>query len=134
LKSKEAWRIEEALYMNVYENIVIINASLSDEEIESAIAKIKEFIAVQGGQIVKTSVWGKRKLAYEIKKQKRGLYLLLVYKVMPPAIKKLEDFYRVFEPVIKYSVIRLGRKQVEHLEKTEAASESAEPKKESQGV
>jgi small subunit ribosomal protein S6 len=134
LKSKEAWRIEEALYMNVYENIVIINASLSDEEIESAIAKIKEFIAGQGGQIVKTSVWGKRKLAYEIKKQKRGLYLLLVCKVVPSAIKKLEDFYRVFEPVIKYSVIRLGRKQVEHLEKTEAASESAEPKKESQGV
>jgi len=134
LKSKEAWRIEEALSMNVYENIVIINASLSDEEIESAIAKIKEFIAGQGGQIVKTSVWGKRKLAYEIKKQKRGLYLLLVYKGMPSAIKKLEDFYRVFEPVIKYSVIRLGRKQVEHLEKTEAASESAEPKKESQVV
>jgi small subunit ribosomal protein S6 len=134
LQSKEAWRIEEALYMNVYENIVIINAALSDEEIESAIAKIKEFVAGQGGQIVKTSVWGKRKLAYEIKKQKRGLYLLLVYKLMPSAIKKLEDFYRVFEPVIKYSVIKLGRKQVEHLEKAEAASESAEQKKESQGV
>jgi len=116
--------------MNVYENIIILNASLPDEEIESAITKIKEFVGGQGGQIVKTSIWGKRKLAYEIKKQKRGLYLLLVYKTTPSTIKKLEDFYKVFEPVIKHSVIRLGKKQVEHLEKTEAASEAAEPKKE----
>jgi small subunit ribosomal protein S6 len=117
--------------MNVYENIIIINASLPDEEIDMAIAKIKEVITGQGGQIVKTSIWGKRKLTYEIKKQKRGLYLLLVYKAIPSAIKKLEDFYKVFEPVIKHSVIKLGKKQVEHLEKTEAASEPAEPKKES---
>jgi small subunit ribosomal protein S6 len=117
--------------MNVYENIVIINASLPDEEIEAAITKIKEVVAGQGGQIVKTSIWGKRKLAYEINKQKRGLYLLLVYKTMPSAIKKLEDFYKVFEPVIKHSIIKLGKKQLEHLEKTEAASESAEPKKQS---
>jgi small subunit ribosomal protein S6 len=117
--------------MNVYENIIILNASLPDEEIETAIAKIKEVIAGQGGQIVKTSVWGKRKLTYEIKKQKRGLYLLLVYKAIPSAIKKLEDFYKVFEPVIKHSVIKLGKKQVEYFEKTEAASEPTEPKKES---
>ena len=100
--------------MNFYENIVIINASLPDEEIEAAITKIKEVVAAQGGQIVKTSIWGKRKLSYEIKKQKRGLYLFLVYKIMPSAIKKLEDYYKVFEPVIKYSVIRMGKKQVEH--------------------
>jgi small subunit ribosomal protein S6 len=117
--------------MNVYENIVIINASLPDEEIEAAIAKIKEVVTGQGGQIIKTSIWGKKKLAYEIKKQKRGLFLLLVYKTMPSTIKKLEDFYKVFEPVIKHSVIRLGKKQVEHFEKTEAASEPVEPKKES---
>jgi len=116
--------------MNVYENIVIINASLPDEEIEAAITKIKEVVTGQGGQIIKTSIWGKKKLAYEIKKQKRGLFLLLVYKTMPSTIKKLEDFYRVFEPVIKHSVIRLGKKQVAHLEKTEAASEPVEPKKE----
>ena len=117
--------------MNVYENIVIINASLPDEEIEAAITKIKEVVTGQGGHIVKTSIWGKKKLAYEIKKQKRGVYLLLVYKIMPVAIKKLEDFYKVFEPVIKHSVIRLGKKQVEYLEKTEAPSEPTEPKKES---
>jgi small subunit ribosomal protein S6 len=116
--------------MNVYENIVIINASLPDEEIEAAITKIKEFIAGQGGQIVKTSNWGKKKLAYEIRKQKKGLYVLLVYKIPPLTIKKLEEFYKVFEPVIKHSIIKLGKKQVEHLEKTEAVLEQGEQKKE----
>lgn len=116
--------------MNVYENIIIINASLPDEEIDAAITKIKEFIAGQGGQIVKTNIWGKKKLAYEIKKQKKGLYVLLIYKTPPSTIKKLEEFYKVFEPVIKYCVIKLGAKQIEHLEKTEAASEQGEQKKE----
>jgi small subunit ribosomal protein S6 len=116
--------------MNVYENIIILNASLPDEEIEAAITKIKEFIAGQGGQIVKTNIWGKKKLAYEFKKQKKGFYVLLVYKTLPSTIKKLEEFYKVFEPVIKHSVIKLGTKQVEHLEKTEAALEQVEQKKE----
>jgi small subunit ribosomal protein S6 len=116
--------------MNVYENIIIINASLPDEEIEAAITKIKEFIAGQGGQIVKTNIWGKKKLSFEIKKQKKGLYVLLVYKTPSSTIKKIEEFYKVFEPVIKHSVIRLGPKQIEHLEKTEAVSEQGEQKKE----
>ncbi|OGW73910.1 MAG: 30S ribosomal protein S6, partial [Nitrospirae bacterium RIFOXYC2_FULL_44_7] len=66
--------------MNIYENIVILNASLSDEEIETASGKIKDLITNSGGEILKTDVWGRRKLAYEIKKQKKGFYLLLVFK------------------------------------------------------
>jgi len=114
--------------MNFYENIVILNASLADEEVEAAITKIKEFVTGQGGEIVKVSIWGKRKLSYEINKQKRGLYVFFVYKIPPATIKKLEEFYKVFDAVIKHSIIRLGAKQVEDLEKAEAANEPAEQK------
>jgi small subunit ribosomal protein S6 len=72
--------------MNVYENIVILNASLADEEIEAAITKIKEFVTGQGGEIVNISIWGKRKLSYEINRQKKGLYVLFVYR-HPATIK-----------------------------------------------
>lgn len=116
--------------MNIYENIIILNASLADEEIEAAITKIKEFITGQGGEIVKINIWGKKKLAYEIKKQKKGLYVLLVYKTPPSTIKKLEEFYKVFDPVIKYSVVKLGTKQAENLERVEAVSEPVEQKRE----
>ncbi len=116
--------------MNVYENIVILNASLSDEETESAITKIKEFITGQGGEIIKINIWGKRKLAYEINKQKRGLYVLIIYKLPPSVIKKLEEFYRFFDAIIKFSIIKLSAQQVQNLEKTETESEPPEQKKE----
>ncbi len=99
--------------MNIYENIVILNASLGDEEIETASGKIKDLITNSGGEILKTDVWGRRKLAYEIKKQKKGFYLLLVFKSPSAAIKKLEDYYKVFDPVVKYMVIKLEKKQAE---------------------
>lgn len=99
--------------MNIYENIIILNASLTDEEIEAAAAKIKALITNSGGEILKADNWGRKKLAYEIKKHKKGFYLLLIYKVAPSVIKKLEDYYKVFDPVIKFMVIKLDKKAFE---------------------
>lgn len=120
--------------MNIYENIVILNASLSDEEVEAAISKIKALITGSGGEVIKLQIWGKRKLAYEVNKQKRGLYVFLVYKTPPSTIKKLEEFYRVFDAVIKQMIIKLGAKQAGHLEKIEALSEPLEQKGEVKDV
>ncbi len=115
--------------MNIYENIVILDASLSDEEINNSISKIKDVILNAGGEVLKAESWGRRKLSYEIKKHNKGVYALFVYKTPPPVIRKLEDFYKVFDPVIKYMVIKLGRKQVKHFEKVRAA-EAEQPKSE----
>lgn len=101
--------------MNIYENIVILNASPSDEEIEASLKKIRDLITNSGGEILKTDVWGRRKLAYEIKKQKKGFYMLIAFRSASSLIKKLEDYYKVFDPVIKYIVIKLDKKQSAHL-------------------
>lgn len=123
--------------MNIYENIIILNASLSDEEIEAASGKIKDLITSSGGEILKVDVWGRRKLAYEIEKQNKGFYLLLFFKSPSPAIRKLEDYYKVFDPVMKYMVLKLAKKQSEAvLQSISAATgtpvsvEKAEPKSE----
>lgn len=115
--------------MNIYENIVILNAALPDEEINSSISKIKDIIVNSGGELLKTDMWGRKKLAYEIKKQDKGFYVLLTFKTDPSTIKKLEELYKVFDPVIKYMVIKLGTKEVKHLEKLQAA-EAEQPKSE----
>lgn len=99
--------------MNIYENIIILNASLNAEEIEAATGKVKDLIASSGGEILKVDTWGSKKLAYEIKKQKKGFYLLLFFKSPSSTIKKLEDYYKVFDPVIKYMILRLTRKQTD---------------------
>lgn len=117
--------------MNIYENIVILNASLSDEDLETATGKIKDLIAKSGGEMLKIDVWGRKKLADEIKKHKKGFYILFVFRADPSLIKKVEDYYKVFDPVIKYMMIRLEKKQAAHvinvLSQAEAMAK-AEPK------
>jgi small subunit ribosomal protein S6 len=116
--------------MNVYENMVILNAALSDEDVEAAVSKIKELIVNQGGEVLKVDVWGRRKLAYEIKKQKKGLYILLFFKTPSLTIKKLEEFYKVYDAVLKYIIIKLTTKQIRSLESVEASPEQMEQKSE----
>lgn len=109
--------------MNVYESMIILNAAISDEEADTAVAKIKDLITGQGGEVLKVDVWGRRKLAYEIKKQKKGLYVLFFYKAPSTTAKKLEEFFKVFDTVLKYIILRLGRKQVQSLDKAEPAEQ-----------
>jgi small subunit ribosomal protein S6 len=129
--------------MNIYENILILNASLTDEEADASTKKIKDLITNAGGEILKAEAWGRRKLANEVKKQKKGFYVFLVFRSASTVIRKLEDYYKVFDPVIKYMVIKLEKKQSAHvleaLSQAEAAAKAAaaaavaaaaEPKKE----
>ena len=110
--------------MNIYESMIILNAAISDEEADAAVTRIKDLITGQGGEVLKVDVWGRRKLSYEIKKQKKGLYVLLFYKAPSSTIRKLEELFKVFDTVVKYIIFRLGRKQVQNLEKVEPATET----------
>ncbi len=112
--------------MNIYENIVVLNANPTDEELEQSTNKIRDLITNSGGEILKVDVWGRRKLANEIKKQKKGFYVLFVFRSASSLIKRLEDYYKVFDPVIKYMVIKLEKKQSAHV----LASLSPSPKAE----
>lgn len=103
--------------MNFYENMVILNPSLNDEEIKAAVEKISELITGFGGEVLKAENWGKRKLAYELNKLKTGIYMFFLFKAPSPTIKKIEDYFKVYDPVIKFMVIRLGREQVAALAK-----------------
>lgn len=103
--------------MTIYENVVIINSSLTEDEFKSATEKITEQITKSGGEILKVDNWGKRKLAYELNKQRMGYYVLFLFKAPSLAIKELEYFYKVYEPVMKYMIIRLTKKQIDALPK-----------------
>ncbi|MCL4457924.1 MAG: 30S ribosomal protein S6 [Nitrospirae bacterium] len=110
--------------MNIYENVVILNPSLSEDELKSAVDKISDLIKNAGGEILKTDNWGKRKLAYELNKQKMGVYMLFLFKAPASVIKKIEGYFKVFDPVIKFMVIKLDKKQIAALPK-EAAGTAA---------
>jgi small subunit ribosomal protein S6 len=103
--------------MNMYETVVILNPSLSDDDTKAIIDKITEIISAAGGEMLKIDVWGKRKLAYEMNKQKIGNYFLLIYKTPAPGIKKLEEYFKVLDDMLKFMVVRLGPKQIAALPK-----------------
>ncbi len=103
--------------MNWYESMVILNPSFNDEEIKSAVDKVSELIAKSGGEVYKADNWGKRKLAYELNKQKMGIYIFFLFRAPSSTIGKIESFFKVFDPVLKFMVIRLGSKQIAALPK-----------------
>jgi small subunit ribosomal protein S6 len=103
--------------MNIYENAVILNPSLNEEDLRSTIDKISDFIRNSGGRILRIDNWGKRKLAYELNKQKMGVYVFFLFESPSSVIKKIEDYFKVFDPVVKFMVIKLDKKQIAALPK-----------------
>jgi small subunit ribosomal protein S6 len=103
--------------MNMYETVVILNPSITDDEAKAVIDKLTEIVTTAGGEMLKVDVWGKRKLAYEMNKQKMGSYYLLIYKAPPAGIKKLEEYFKVLDVVLKFMIVKLGIKQIAALPK-----------------
>ncbi len=92
---------------STYESIFIIKPTLSDEETEKVIQKMQEIITAGGGEIINIENWGKKKLAYEIKKHKKGHYVLIHFKAEGPLVKELERNYRLSDAVIKFITVKL---------------------------
>lgn len=109
---------------STYESIFIIKPTLSDEETEKVIQKMQEIITAGGGEIINVENWGKKKLAYEIKKHKRGHYVLLHLKAEGALVKELERNYRLNDAVIKFITVKLNSDIV--LQKPAAQSETKE--------
>ncbi len=95
--------------MPIYESIFIINPNLSDEETTAVIKKMQDVVTKQGGEMIKFEDWGKKKLAYEIKKQKRGHYAFFQFKAAPAAVSELERTYKLTDSVIKFLTVKLEK-------------------------
>ncbi len=97
--------------MRKYETIFILNPDLEQEEAQSAIEKIKGIILQGKGDILKFEDWGKRKLAYKVRKKTKGHYILIHFSGPPTLLSELERNYRVMDSVIKFITVRLDEKK-----------------------
>src|SRR5512140_1052144 len=95
--------------MPIYESIFIINPNINDEETAAVIKKMQDVVAGQRGEMLKFEDWGKKKLAYEIKKHKRGHYAFFQFKSAPAAVSELERTYKMTDSVIKFLTVRLEK-------------------------
>ncbi len=94
----------------IYESVIIINATLEDAQVETEIEKIKDFILKNGGEIRALEKWGRRRLAYAIKKKNNGFYVLYEFKAPGDIVAKLERQYLLNENVIRFMTIELNKK------------------------
>lgn len=91
--------------MNKYESVIIINPSLEEEGIKGLIQRFTDLINTDG-KVETVEQIGKKKLAYEVKKNKEGYYVLFNFEAKPELIAELERNYRITDEVIKFIVVR----------------------------
>ena len=91
--------------MNKYESVIIINPSVDEDKVKSLIDKFLDLINKQG-KVTKVDTLGKKKLAYEVKKNKEGIYVVFYFEAEPTLIAELERNYRITDEVIKFIVVK----------------------------
>jgi small subunit ribosomal protein S6 len=100
----------------VYESAVLINAALDDETIKNLISKIRENITTNGGEIIEVEDWGRKRLAYQVRKSKIGYYAIFRFNSPPDIVPKLERNYQLDENILRYLTITLSKDALEQIE------------------
>ncbi len=103
--------------MRNYETVFIVDPVLSEQQIKDTVAKFKQLIKDNGGDLYHTEDWGMKKLAYPIQGKKTGYYNLCEFKAEPTIIQKLEVEYRRDENIIRFLTVGLDKHGVEFNEK-----------------
>lgn len=85
----------------IYEAAFILSGALDDAAIDQELAKIEELVGREGGTVKEWDKWGKRRLAYEIKKESDGYYAFLTFEAEPAAIERLERAHRLNDKILR---------------------------------
>jgi small subunit ribosomal protein S6 len=91
--------------MRQYELALIIHPELDETAFKEMLDRIQEWITNAGGKVQKVDLWGKKKLAYEIKKQSEGQYVFMDTEMPPTFCSELERNLGLQESVIRYMII-----------------------------
>ena len=90
--------------MHTYEVVFIVNPELDETALAALVEKVKGWITDGGGTIAKVDLWGKRRLAYIIRKQRDGQYVFVQAEIGPTKVAELERNLRFLEPVMRFLI------------------------------
>lgn len=93
--------------MRNYEIMFIVNPNTPEEEIDKITTQMETVITSGGGEIQKSEKLGKRRLAYDVDKNREGFYVLLTIGANGDIIREVERRLRVIDSVIKYLTVRM---------------------------
>ncbi len=112
--------------MRRYEQVYILRPSLSENEISQVIENTNQLILGDDGAIIFQNKWGMKKLAYQIKKETQGYYVLCDFAATPEVVSEIERKFRIDDSVLKYLTVKLADSIT--AEEIEAARNEAEAK------
>jgi small subunit ribosomal protein S6 len=90
-----------------FETIFILRPDTNQEGIQLVNTRVRGVIDQMGGKLLKLDNWGKRKLAYEVKKQLKGIYLYWMYLGTPGVVEEIERNLRMLDSVIRYYTVKI---------------------------
>jgi small subunit ribosomal protein S6 len=93
--------------MRRYETTFIASPLLTEEQVDDLVRHFEGIIAEQGGELLKTDKWGRKKLAYEVQKFSEGYYTLFEMNAGSTLIAELERRFRNDDAVIKFLSVRM---------------------------
>jgi small subunit ribosomal protein S6 len=91
--------------MRDYEVVFIVHPDLDENALKGIVERVQSWITDSGGSIVKLDQWGKRRMAYSIRKQREGQYIYVEAQFAPGFSAELERNLRFLEPVMRFSII-----------------------------
>lgn len=113
--------------MNQYEIAVLYHPDL-EVDLSKAEERVKKVVTDNGGKVVATDSWGKRKLAYKIKNQEHAVYVFYTVELPGENVRKVEGTLNILDEVIRYLIVRPDLKAIAKAEaaKAEKAKKAAE--------
>lgn len=106
-----------------YETTFIVDSIYEDERVDSILNKYSGFFTKNGGEVLKTEKWGRRKMSYQIKRRQTGSYVTIEFTADPSVIAKLERAYHLDDDILRFLTVSFDKKTLrdrgEYLEKKE---------------
>ena len=90
-----------------YEIVFIADPNLSEPDVDTLTAQVQGFIEKEGGKIEKLEKWGKKRLAYEVRRQREGYYILISLLGGPALVKEVERRMKVTDGIIRHISVRV---------------------------
>jgi small subunit ribosomal protein S6 len=111
-KSKVARKKQEVKVASTrlqdYEMVFIISPEVADEDLESRINNVSQFITGRDGVMGEVEVWGRKKLSYPLKHFLEGNYVLARFKLSPVQCQELEANLKISEDILRHLLIKVG--------------------------
>lgn len=93
--------------MRHYELGLIFHPQVEQPDVTQAVEKVKQYLTTSGGEVASVDVWGRRALAYPIRKQREGTYVFFQARLDPQAVQTLERNLKLDEQVLRYLLLCL---------------------------